>query len=72
MRYRNPAHKPGRQEYGPEFYETSAAAVEYMGALIVNRVPGAVWDVVVDGVCVTQRAGKSGAMQAIQSIKGQA
>lgn len=65
--YRNPWHKPGRPEYGPEFYSTDRAPRKYRGYLIYHRLPE-VWDVVKDGVCVTQRAGLNGAMQAIDAI----
>lgn len=60
MRYMNPWFRSGKPEYGPAFYETSESPIEYRGVLIVERVPN-VWDVVVDDVCVTQRAGPDGA-----------
>ncbi len=50
-RYRNPWHKTS----GPEFYETSAKPQRVGRYLIYNRIPGTVADVVIDGVCVTQR-----------------
>jgi hypothetical protein len=56
-RYRNPWHD-GLQ-YGPEFYETAAKPTEYRGFLIFNRFKGS-WELVKDGVCLTQRAGKNG------------
>lgn len=65
--YRNPWHKPGRPEYGPEFYSTDVAPKAYRGYLIYHRLPK-VWDVVRDGVCVTQRAGFGGAKQAIDAL----
>lgn len=66
--YRNPWHKPGRSEYGPQFYETTAKPRAHAGALIYERVPGCIWDVVVDGVCVTQMAGPRGAREAAESL----
>lgn len=67
--YGNPWHKPGRQEYGPATYETAAAPVAHACAQIFERVPGRVWDVVVGGVCVTQRAGLRGAKQAAEALQ---
>lgn len=66
-RYRNPWFRP-RGDHGPEFYETDAKPVEYRGYLIYQRVKGAVWDVVRDGVCVTRRAGITGAKRAIDQF----
>lgn len=65
--YGNPWHKPGRPEYGPEFYQTDANPSEYRGYLIYHRTMS-VWDVVDNGVCVTQRAGINGARSAIDKI----
>ena len=59
-RYRNPWHKPGKPEYGPAFYETVVSAKGCNGYLIYHRHVS-VWDVVKDGVCITQRAGPNGA-----------
>ena len=50
-RYGNPWHKTS----GPEFYETSARPQQVGRYLIFNRIPGVVADVVLNGVCVTQR-----------------
>lgn len=58
--YRNPWHKPGKPEYGPEQYRTDAQPEECCGYLIYHRLP-LVWDVVKDGVCISQRAGINGA-----------
>lgn len=65
--YQNPWHRPGRPEYGPACYETTAIPVRHAGADIFERIPGRVWDVVRGGVCITQRAGLNGAIRAAQS-----
>jgi hypothetical protein len=65
--YKNPWHQPAHREYGPAVYECQIAPVAYRGFLIYHRTPS-VWDVVKDGVCVTQRAGPTGARQAIDLI----
>lgn len=67
-RYKNPWHKPKDTSCGPEFYTTYAKAKEYRGYLIYERIDGAVWDVVKDGVCLTQMAGPNGARRAIDAI----
>lgn len=59
--YRNPWHKIGRPEYGPAVYHTTARPMQMGSALVYERVKGHVWDVGVNGVCVTQRAGINGA-----------
>jgi hypothetical protein len=64
--YKNPWHKPGKPEYGPAMYETSAQPIEHASCLIYQRIPGRVWDVVKNGVCLTQRAGINGAKQAAE------
>lgn len=70
--YKNPWHKPARgNDYGPEYYVTDARPTEYRDHLIYQRIPGAVWDVVKDGVCLTQMAGPNGAKQAVDQIIGQ-
>jgi hypothetical protein len=72
-RYKNPWHKPGKPEYGPAFYETTARPTEYHGCLIYQRIKGACWDVVRDGACIHQMAGLNGAKRAIdQDIEHQA
>jgi hypothetical protein len=59
--YKNPWHKPNNPTYGPEYYKTDAKPREYKGYLIYNRIPGkpgrGCWDIVKDGICITQRAG---------------
>lgn len=65
--YRNPWHT-GKEEYGPAFYTTDATPTEYRGYLIYQRVRGSVWDVVKDGVCVTQMAGPNGAREAVDRL----
>ena len=66
--YRNPWHRPGKPEYGPAIYSTHARPQEYRGHLIFQRVEGHVWDVVMDGQCLTQMAGPNGARQAIDRL----
>ncbi len=65
-RYHNPWHRPGKPEYGPEMYETTARPTRVGEYLIYERVPGECWDVVLADTCVTQRAGKNGAIQWIK------
>jgi hypothetical protein len=60
--YRNPWHKSNGSQ-GPVFYETDAKPSEHAGCLIYERIKGVVWDVVRDGVCLTQRAGPRGARE---------
>lgn len=62
-RYTNPWHNPHDPKYGPAMYETDAEPFEHAGHLIYERIAGRCWDVVKAGVCVTQRAGKRGAME---------
>ncbi len=64
--YQNPWHNPIKPEYGPAFYSTGAKPEPYMGYLIFQRIERVVWDVVKDGVCVTQRAGINGAKRFIE------
>lgn len=66
--YVNPWHRPGRPEYGPAMYETTARGREYRGFMIYERVSGKVWDVVRDGACLTQMAGPNGARRAVDAI----
>jgi len=63
--YKNPWHNPHTGMYGPPIYQTDARPVKYKGFLIYERIDGHVWDVVLDGVCVTQRAGPRGAREYI-------
>jgi hypothetical protein len=61
--YRNLFHNPHDPQYGPREITTDAIPTEFQGYLIYERVRGVVWDVVKDGVCVTQRAGINGARE---------
>ena len=72
VRYKNPLHRPYDSTYGPDFYETSATGREYRGYLIYERIAGSVWDIVRDGVCVSQYAGPSGARRAIDGYEEEA
>ena len=72
--YKNPWHDPKKYPlYGPAEYEADAKPEEYRGYLIYHRVrsgrpisDGAdCFDVVKDGVCLTQCAGPNGARRAI-------
>lgn len=67
--YRNPWHRPAK--IGPASYTTEATPIEHGGYLIFERVAGHVWDVVKDGVCITQRAGLNGAKTAIEDMNAQ-
>jgi len=67
-RYRNSFHNPHSTQYGPEYYETDAKPIEFMGVQIYERLKGICWDVVVDGVCVANRAGLNGAEKAAVQI----
>lgn len=66
--YRNPWRKPNGAN-GPEFFETTATPFEHAGCLIYERIPGVCWDVVRDGVCLTQRAGRNGAKEGAELAK---
>lgn len=65
--YINPWHKSGAAEYGGPTYTTDAKPKEYRGFLLYQRIPPSV-DVVRNGVCVSQRAGKSGGMAVIDAF----
>lgn len=65
--YRNPWHRPLDKAYGPPVYQTEARPAEYRGYQIFHRL-SEVWDVVKDGVCVTQRAGADGARRAVDAL----
>lgn len=67
--YANPWHDPSASKYGPAEYETDVTPMEYRGYLIYERIPGQCWDVVLDGVCMTQRAGLRGAKQYVDNIE---
>ena len=66
-KYQNPWHDPYQQMYGPECYQTDEKPTIYRGFFIYHRTP-LVWDVVKDGVCVTQRAGINGAKHFIDDL----
>lgn len=70
--YKNPWHTPGKDCYGPAMYQTDAKPFEHAGCLIYERIPGRCWDVVRDGVCQTQRAGKRGAMEGAELVNSPA
>lgn len=70
--YRNPWHRSeGRHhaDYGPEFYSTDAKPTEYRGFQIFCRHKG-LWELVKDGVCLTQRAGKNGPRNLVDALYG--
>jgi len=75
-KYRNPWHKPHNDAYGPAFYQTDAKPIAHAGHLLYQRIPGPVgrccWDVVKDGVCIAQRAGRDGAMRAAETMAARA
>jgi hypothetical protein len=69
-RYKNSFHKPNGVDgvgrpytYGPEYYETNSEPIEHAGHQIFERQEFGFpcFDVVLNGVCVAQRAGLSGA-----------
>lgn len=64
--YQNSFHKPGRPEYGPEYYVTDAEPVAYRDHLIFQRLREC-FDVVRDGVCIGQYAGLNGAKRYIDA-----
>lgn len=66
--YKNPWHKPGKSEYGPQFYTTDARPTHYKGYLIYHVKPNQ-YDVVKDGACVSQRAGPRGARDFIDGLE---
>jgi hypothetical protein len=66
--YKNPWHKRFEPMYGPAEYITNVQPEEYKGFLIYERIDEAVWDVVKDGACVTQRAGINGAKRYIDEV----
>ena len=65
--YRNPWHTPGKPEYGPPVYSCEATPRAYRGFLIYRRHERH-FDVVRDGVCISQRAGPNGARAIIDLI----
>ncbi len=66
-KYKNPWHNPKDNRYGPAFYQTDATPTKHAGCEIYHRTPST-WDVVKNGVCVTQRAGFNGAKQAAEEV----
>ena len=69
--YRNSVWKPEGKGYGPEFYTTDVTPKGYRGYLIYHRLMD-VYDIVKDGVCVTQYAGPRGAREAIDRLLARA
>ena len=67
MRYKNPYHDPWKHYLGPEYYESNARPTKYGGYLIIRRLPQ-VWDIVKDGECVGQMAGKKKKKRAIDNL----
>jgi hypothetical protein len=67
--YKNPWHKTTNNMYGPSYYHTNAEPTRYKGYLIYERIAGTVWDVVKDGVCITQLAGPNGARSFIDEAR---
>jgi hypothetical protein len=75
-RYRNPWHDPAKAWMGPEFFETDSAPFEYRGFQIFKRIVNS-WELVKDGVCLTQRCGNAGprfigAQHVVDSLFGDA
>ena len=73
-RYSNPWFKgvdsDGKpNSIGPEFYESDSEPVKWYDCLIYERQEFGytIFDVVLDGMCVTQRASINGAKQAIEN-----
>lgn len=58
--YRNSFYHP-TQGHDPEIYRTDVKPIEYKGCQLYQRIKGRCWDVVRDGVCIGQYAGRSGA-----------
>jgi len=71
VRYKNPWHSK-RDRFSKSHFETDARPIKYGDCIIYHRIRstskgGDVWDVVLNGLCVTQRAGLNGAKQAIDN-----
>ncbi|ODA00622.1 hypothetical protein A7P25_22075 [Achromobacter xylosoxidans] len=62
--YTNPWHKPCSPAFGPANFEADVKPIEYCGRPIYPRLPHYV---VIDGVCVQQRAGINSAKAAIDA-----
>lgn len=58
-RYKNPWHEPHSIIYGPEFFTCDKAPIEYRGFQIFHQRATKSWELVKDGVCLTQRCGKN-------------
>lgn len=60
-------------KYGPEYFETEDLGVEYHGYMIYQRPDPdtgiMIFDIVKDGVCVSQMAGINGAYRAIDEMR---
>ncbi len=65
--YKNPWHRRFDNWSGPEVFQTNSEPVEYKGYLIFEK-NSVQWDVVKDGVCISQLAGPNGARQKIDQI----
>lgn len=65
--YRNLWHTPGAAHYGPEFFSTDKKPLEYRGFQIFNRHAGC-YELVKDGVCLTQLAGKGGPAKVVDAL----
>lgn len=63
--YKNPWWSPN--SLSPRYYETDVAPVEYRGYLIYRRLKDC-FDVVKDGMCVSQFAGINGAKRRVDNI----
>lgn len=68
-KYKNPWHTPGAAHYGPEFFSTDKKPTEYRGFQIFHRHAGC-YELVKDGVCLTQRAGKNGPRNLADALLG--
>ena len=74
--YTNPWHKPSKPQYGPAEYRCEFDPAEYRGYLIFHRINSTgsiksgshVFDIVRDGVCLSQMAGPNGARSKIDQI----
>lgn len=62
--YRNPWAKP----HEPQEYTRHVDPIEYMGCQIFHVLTDQ-WDVVKAGVCISQRAGRSGAIQCAEVVR---
>lgn len=63
-KYRNPWAKP----HEPQDYTRNVDPIEHKGCQIFHVLTDQ-WDVVKAGVCIAQRAGKSGAMQCAEVVE---